>query len=192
MLVETYEVTETMGDGTQECEAEALALIEEMGLEGQQSRVKRTDTGETKRNPYRLMSIDEVFVYGEICPKRTVLTKYADGPVPLRVLQVAAHAKSLFERLEVWHPESAAEKDPVLVGVNGYEWNPRERFILARWGEELLPFSELMTKAAKLYRDRVRGALADAKALIEADISRIESLPDTVLKTSTVPSYRGL
>lgn len=80
MLVETFELEE-VAEQPPELEAEAVALIEKLGLDGQQTRI-----------PYRKMTEEETFVYGILCPMRTPLKKYKEGPIPLRVLQVAAHA----------------------------------------------------------------------------------------------------
>ena len=151
MQVETFEVTETYSDGTVECEAEALELIERLGLDGQQQLVK--GFGETKvRSPYRKMTHEEGVIYKALCPKESDLTEFSESAIPVRVLQVAAHAVGLFDHILVWSAENADVKDPVLVGVNGNKYSTSERFILARWGEELLPLSDL----AKLAGERIR------------------------------------
>jgi hypothetical protein len=88
MKVETYEVEEVKGElETMAADSEAIELCQKLNLQGQLSR---TNIGTATRNPYRLMSCEEMFVYSLLCPKKVELRQYKDGPIPLRVLQVAA------------------------------------------------------------------------------------------------------
>lgn len=150
MEIETYEVEELTTEGRmpEEIEAQALQLIEELGLQGQRERVHKTSEEDPgTRNPYGRMTERERLVYSTICPKSTPVEEYDAGPIPLRVLQVIAHARPLFHELEVWH--EAEDPDPVLVGVNlrpGSTWQ-KLYHLLARWGTELEPFEKLEKKA---------------------------------------------
>lgn len=176
MQVETFEVQEVTTSGKPEDCAEALRLIEELGLEGQQSRNQ-----DGKVCPYRKMTKDEAFVYGVLCSQKTPLNKYSDEPIPLRVLQVAAHAKTQFGALEVWHPENADIKDPVLVGVNGSPYSTQERFILARWGEVLDSFEVLKKRAIETWRSKVEASIVEARAKLESDLASLRANPLSVL-----------
>lgn len=194
MQVETYEVPEVDFEGNVESNDEAVALIEKLELDGQRELIH---PGRGYRTPYRKMTKEEAVVYGAIFEKKTNIAKYKDEPIPLRVLQVAAHAKSLFKELQVWHKPSADIKDPILVGVNGVEWaSDREMFMLARWGDCLVPFAELAQVAAKLLREK---AMDDIKAIIETAKTRmglLESMSDGAFvrgdpKTSVPNVYWG-
>lgn len=165
--VETFEQTETDETGAQESDPEALALIEKLGLRGQQTLVSPAKT----RCPYRQMNAIEMRVYVTLFPDRQDVQDYGKGPIPLRVLQIAAHAKEHFGRVEVWS-ETTQAKDPVLVGVktragrmNGWESN--DMFILARWGEALQPFAALVEAAKARLAERFAGAAKKAKVLAE-------------------------
>ena len=116
MLVETYEVTEIDAEGTPECEAEASELIEKLGLEGQR-KLYRENGNQQTRIPYRKMTAEEKFVFKEVMPRQVELKKYEDGPIPVRVLQIAAHANDLFNHVVVWCPKTSDEKDPLPVGL---------------------------------------------------------------------------
>jgi hypothetical protein len=164
MLVETYEAVETGFDGQVECDAEALAIIEAMGLSGQQKLVAKTEAGDEVRNPYRKMTADEGFIYNLLLTKHTALDKYSDGAIPLRVLQVAAHSK-----------DHADVKDPILVGENGDTWSA-ERFLLARWGEVLEPLNELRKLAAAKLKAKLLGECAKAASHAQADVAAIEAM----------------
>lgn len=151
MQVETFECSETAAEPIEACD-EAVRLMDELGLAGQKELVHPAEkTGFVSRCPYRQITADEMFVYQTLCPTATPLERYNASAIPLRVLQVAAHAKSLgmFKRLQVWDRAAAEVKDPVLVAYTGdaYDWQNNHCFILARWGEELETFATLVGRA---------------------------------------------
>lgn len=149
MEIQTYEVTEATTEGRDSFEIEeaAKALIEELGLEGQQELLREPDdSGVSTRIPYQKMTATERAVYSTLYPQRDSPEKYSSGPIPLRVLQVVAHARTLFDHLEIWGP-AEYDPDPVLVGINGSTYNPTDVFLLARWGDALAPFDELRERA---------------------------------------------
>lgn len=186
MQVETFEVQEVTEAGKEESSAEAIALCEKLGLTGQLER-GATQTGD--RSPYRKMTEAEARIYGALCPTRTPLEKYGDEPIPLRVLQVAAHAKELFSELEIWHPYNADVKDPVLVGLKGNSWN-KERFILARWGAVLESLETLAIQAVKVRRQDLADALAKVDARLRTDKAALESMTDAeILSVGNSPTY---
>lgn len=176
-LVETYEVPEVESDsGVVECDAEALALIEQLGLKGQRELTVKRDDGETVRSPYREMTKEEFFVYSMICPQQTDLGQYKAGPIPLRVLQVASHAREHFPHLEVWHMR-ALPKDPVLVGKK--DKYASEAFILARWGEVLEAWPVLIQQAAAIYRDKAKAAALKVKQEADSFLATLADIPDS-------------
>lgn len=161
MQVETFECVETAAEPIEATE-EAIGLIESLGLTGQNVFVRgkeETGTARDQRCPYREITAEERFVYLTLCPKESSLKNYSASPIPLRVLQIAAHANGLgmFNRLVVWDRESVAVKDPVLVAMTGeYEWSTNNKtFILARWGEELETFAVLLKRACEGARERL-------------------------------------
>ncbi len=183
MQVETFEaisLDEQDGKIVNELVSEeALALVEALGLEGQRRFTVEEEVGGEqveRRNPYREFTAEEMAVYRTVFPRVTALAAYGFSPIPLRVLQVAAHAAPMFEKLEVWHPENVAE-DPLLVGVKGHparEWEKRH-YILARWGDVLVPFEELRDKARRILTTTMRAKLADARAQVEVMAASMEA-----------------
>lgn len=161
MQVETYEVTEQDENGQpMECSEEALALIEQLGLEGQRHYLQPKEDGEVERIPYRKMTEEEAFVYETLFPQQTKIENYRDEPIPLRVLQVASHVREceFFDTLKVWHPKNGDFiEDPLLVGEREIQvrhsetWTQTvvERYILARWGTCLEPFEKLRQMACE-------------------------------------------
>lgn len=168
MQVETFECTETASEPIEATE-EAVSIIEQLDLAGQRELIKpKSDEGFASRCPYRIITAEEEFVYRTLCPTRTRLETYNAGPIPLRVLQIAAHAQSLglFKRLQVWDKESHVVVDPVLIAStkdSDYSWDNNRTFILARWGEVLETFSTLLTKAIAMKRAAL---IQQAEALV--------------------------
>jgi len=171
MKVETYECSEVASEPIEIAE-EAIAIIESLELEGQRKLVRpKTDESQPARCPYREITAEEEFAYRVLCPTTTALEKYEAGPIPLRVLQIACHAKSLrmFKRLEVWHRAVPAVKDPVLVANTGeYDWSSGAKlFILARWGEELEALATSLRLACEIVKERLIQEAIEAKAAVE-------------------------
>jgi hypothetical protein len=199
MKVETYEaisLDEQNGEVVNEAvNEEAMALIETLGLKGQSALLsEREVAGQTvtTRNPYRRMTKEEQHIFGVVMPERTELREYRDGAIPLRALQIAAHAVDLFNSVEVWHPE-AGRDDPILVGVNGQKYSPQELFLLARWGNELCSLDELRTKAAAILTARMRAKVAEARGAVERFGSSIETSIDAFLHGErTAPEFVSL
>lgn len=175
MQVETYEVEKIEQTEMQALAAdgEAALLIEQLGLEGQKTLM----TPETKELiPYRVMTKEEHIVFKALFTERSRVEDYKAGPIPLRVLQVASHARTLelpdFAYLQVWYPKQGID-DPILVARKDSYTDPI--YLLARWGDSLLPFKELASKAEALLVDKARADLLSAKNQIEGLLSDVLS-----------------
>jgi hypothetical protein len=179
MQVETFECSEVSAEPIEACE-EALAIIASLGLSGQEALTAKQDEKPQTRCPYREITKEETFVYGVLCPEQTKLKDYKASPIPLRVLQIAAHAVSLniFEELHVWDRASVVVKDPVLVAIRKHPTRSWERttFILARWGETLETFSVLLQRALEMKRTQVLGRLESVTSKAKMLLDNIDSL----------------
>jgi hypothetical protein len=179
MEVETFECTETAAEPIEASE-EAIALIESLGLDGQRTLIATPENNPTTRMPYREITKEEMFVYGVLCPTKSKLKDYKATPIPLRVLQIAAHAQSLneFETLEVWDRDSVLVKDPVLVGLRpNKQWSwQKDTYILARWGTELETFHVLLQRALEKKRQQVLQRLESVTSKAKMLLDNIDSL----------------
>lgn len=160
MLVETFEQTIERERHPEVCE-EAARLIAELGLSGQESI--GTDSGE--RLPYRQWTDRERRVYSILCPARDDVAAYAADAIPLGVLQVLAHAKSLgvYQGFRILHASGPAVKDPVLIGIphgTNMTWDEGKWHLLARWGAELDEFPAMERQAAAVWKSRLETGLA--------------------------------
>lgn len=194
MKVETYECEETKTEHP-EIAQEAIELINKLGLNGQQQLIAKPAEKPQERCPYREMKKDEIFVLKTLCPQFVDVEKYSAAPMPIRVLQVLEHAKSLqmFERFQVWCAEGEV-KDPVLVAYrNSDTWrNDNHPFILARWAEELDAWPQLVKKALQVWKEKAKLSLAKIKSQIERDMKLVEENDSIVLPTKKEDvSYYG-
>lgn len=191
MQVQTYECEET-AEETVEMTAEAIALIEKLGLEGQQALIGADEeSGEKQRVPYREMNGEELFVFRTLCPHRQKLQDYKQSPIPIRVLQVASYATELnfFDRLVVWDTESQTVPDPVLIGETGSEWSAT-RYLLARWGEHLDEWPAMIAAAARKQRQVIKAKLLEIRQKVIARLATIDDEPDAELVAArAVPAY---
>lgn len=182
MQVETFECSETASEPIEAGE-EAIALIESLGLRGQKALVGTNEkTAQDERSPYREMRRDEQFVYSMLCPEKMTADEYDAAPIPLRVLQVMAHAKSLglFNSFQIWDKESVAVKDPVLVARVGEEWQSNAKlYILARWGEVLESWPTLLAQAIKIFNEKRKSAFAKIIKTCQAEMaSEVTEVPE--------------
>ena len=174
MQVETYEFGEVAADGEPlEHDDESLQLIEQLGLEGQRKLIAGAGD-EATRIPYRKMTKEESLVYEQLFTRKTPINDYADEPLPLRVLQVAAHAHDIFDSVVVWHEPNADINDPILVGLKEEEI-VTEQFILARWGAALAPFSELKKAAGQVRRRELQHLAAQLQVKVTAFLNTVEA-----------------
>lgn len=171
MKVETFE--QAVEHHPEACEA-ADELIRSLGLVGQRELTSPNDG--MARCPYRQWTAIEHEVYSLLCPSVDKVEDYRADTIPLRVLQVLAHAKTLgvYESFEVWHAASPAVKDPVLVGVPlDQPWRRDRRHLLARWGAELDEFPVMMRQAGAIKRKNMLAAANAGMAKMRGWLDRI-------------------
>lgn len=167
MSVETFECTETASEPIEMAE-EAISLIESLGLDGQRELVRpREGQARGERFPYREMTDEEEFVYRVLCPEAYPIKEYSRSPIPVRVLQVAAHAQEFFDSIVVWDKASADTKDPVLVGIRKVD-SREHNYILARWGNELDEWPAMLKQALDKHRQSLKAQCERAIAELRA------------------------
>lgn len=166
MEIETYECeTVPSADFTEE----AIALAERLGATGQEAFYRK----DKPVQPYRLMTPEEHAVYKLAFPIREEISKYETGPIPIRVLQVAAHAKELIEgTLVIWH-QGAGKDDPLLTLRQGSEWGGKY-FLLARWGDALEEFAVLRNRAIQRFALTAKAKLLACKQEIESALLNVD------------------
>lgn len=177
MKIEIYEIEPQDSEiATLAAEDEARDICEKLGLKGQ---LALSENESQTVFPYRVMTKLEQLVYDIHCPHKTKLEDYRSEAIPVRVLQVAAHATDckFLNHLRVWHPEDA-KLDPVLVGyMTEYGGG---LYILARWGAVWKDFPTLVKEAKVIWKTRRQAAIKRAeqkfisvKATIDTDVDSL-------------------
>lgn len=181
MEVETYEAIEReTAEHAPEMEAEAVELIETLGLEGQKKLLRPDEETGQRRNPYRRMTEQENRVYGALLDTKCKPEDFDMEVMPLRVLQVLHHSREVFDKVKVWYTDDAAVDDPILVGYldrkeHGLGGYGDAMFLLCRWGKELLPFRDLKEQAAEKLMEEWRRDAEKAKHTADVFLAALES-----------------
>lgn len=179
MQVETYECEETAAE-TIEASEEALALVEELGLDGQKTLLCPPKAGDTARRcPYPEATVEQIRVFSLVCPIRFALTLYSRCPMPLRVLQVASHATALgiFDRLEIWDHPSQDTKDPILVAHTRPQYQSDNKIhFLARWGDTLDEWPALVRIAKRTNHELQLRDMRSKQKRAAAEVASLEAM----------------
>lgn len=187
MLIQTYEIEEIANSeaSTMAADAEAIELIQQLGLSGQ---LKLSNPETATRFPYPRLSASQAAVFETLFPEKASVRDYAQGIIPLRVLQVIAFCKDQpqTKHLEIWHAESVKE-DPILIGAP--ESYSSERYLLARWGDALPTFEEMTEKALVKAEAVMRADMGKALSKLKGFLENTKDIARAYLATGSKPSY---
>lgn len=179
MQVEVYDERELdHATLTPECDAEALALIKELGLNNQ-----RNESG--ARIAYPIPTAEQGFAIENIFAAATKLSDYNAGCIPLRVLKEIKkyQSENPGHTLIVRHCPPAQIKDPVLVafcasGKDAWgalqtqpDWSKFQ--LIARWGDALESWATLIARATEIATARHLEALTEMASKIDRERKRI-------------------
>jgi len=192
MRVETYECQETAAEPIEATE-EAIALMDELGLEGQQKLVSVDENKQPRRCPYSEATEEQMFIMNYVVPKIVKIESYNSGPIPLRVLQVVSRAKSIgMEDIVVRCKNTQQVDDPIVTGTMHLDpdsaWMTTT-FLLARWGEELTSWTKLGQIALAGYKVQFKQKLAKIKQVIIVDEAALAHVDLPSASKAGMPAY---
>lgn len=153
---------------------EWVKVCNELGLVQQ---LARAGTVEKVGNPYLKIDPRSERVYKMLCPCSDPFTAYEASTIPLDILQEInrCHQNAWFDKIEIWYDDKSP--DPFVVGniekVKGQYWNV-DKFLIARWGDELLPFEQLVAKAIQRFKNRYKMALVKLRADCDQRLQDVE------------------
>ena len=194
--VETYEIEDAKHSdaSTMALDAEASELIEKLGLSGQKS-LQNPET--LTRCPYPVAEEETLILFRALNSESCKPEEYSLDPIPVRVLQVLAHAKDLnfFSSFTIWYPNSARVEDPVLVASRtwrrpGMNWDCTDTYVLARWGKMLQPLEKLRKEALVNLREQAIIKLAKIRGELVAAEETMKTTQD--IKLLSYPFYANL
>ena len=173
MAVEIYlepELEEMVG--SVEVTEEWKQLAEELGMEGQLKLIAPKSGEESDKNPspYIHMNAKAERVFAILCPEVVDYKKYDKSTIPRDVLREIAMVKRLnfFDKICIWYDD--ASPDPLVVGyikMGNYEY---VKHMIARFGDELLPFEELESKSIRRLKKRMTDRLKSALSAIDSTV----------------------
>jgi hypothetical protein len=173
MAVEVYlepELEEMVG--SVEVTEEWKQLAEELGMEGQLKLIAPKSGEESDKNPspYIHMNAKAERVFAILCPEVVDYKKYDKSTIPRDVLREIAMAERLkfFDKICIWYDD--ASPDPLVVGyikVGTYEY---VKHMIARFGDELLPFEELERKSINRLKKRMTDKLKSSLSAIDSTV----------------------
>lgn len=178
MAIETFLIEEAEALITDvELNEEWKQKVEELGLEGQKSLC---NPGKSPI-PFVRLKKGEERMFEELCPNRTSVKDYKEDTIPLRVLSLIALAEKegYFGKIEIWH--NYGSPDPIAVGYKknsegkADKWTNDGIFIIARWGDELRSFAELLSIAKKQW-------IETQKTILQEKLNAIESIANRYFK----------
>ena len=173
MAVEIYlepELEEMVG--SVEVTEEWKQLAEELGMEGQLKLITPKSGEESDKNPspYIHMNAKAERVFAILCPEVVDYKKYDKSTIPRDVLREIAMAERLkfFDKICIWYDD--ASPDPLVVGyikMGNYEY---VKHMIARFGDELIPFEELERKSINRLKKRMTDKLKSALSSIDSTV----------------------
>lgn len=172
------------------CEAEAIVLIESLGLEGQQELLVPTERdSHGARLPYLKLTSEQQSVFQLLYPQETGMSVLSSPILPSPVQEIANHAKEVFKELFVWERANNSSQDNlVLIGCNDTLMH-RDMFLLARWGNALEPYSSLKEKATSVFRRNRKNRLIEIVEQANALIETADNHPSNLCIGLSLPSF---
>jgi hypothetical protein len=121
-------------------------------------QLKKIGKVEKIANPYMKLDPRSERVYEMLCPRKELYTTYKASTLPLEVLQEIRRCKEneWFPVIAIWYDDKSP--DPFLIGYDSKKVDAN-KFLIARWGDELLPFEHLLEKAIYRYKEAYKLAL---------------------------------
>ena len=182
-MIEVYEVeSPTLAEN----EAQHLELLASLGLTGQMGLIAKEGNG-TAINHYRAMDEADKRLVKALCPNECKLDEFDREVVPYRVLEIAANAtkNGWFNELRVCYTDN--NPDPFLVGIVTKEHKRYDgttvmledkRFLIARWGDELMSWPDLLKRAKEIWKAENTASLKNAIVEATAKLESLESKAD--------------
>ena len=173
-------------------DSEHQDLVESLGLNGQK---RLREAASDNIIPFPIMTAEKYQVYTLCFPERCSPKDFIVETIPTRVLKLLKFVQdqNLFTNLVIHATSSATVVDPVLIGtldIKHPTHNYTERtnyYLLARWGNSLLPFTELVKHARAIGITKRKAAINKIKGLIAlAEAQDMETVPLSVFVNEPV------
>jgi hypothetical protein len=156
---------------SEEVTAEWTQLVKDLGMEGQLKLIEPKSSGEIKNpSPYIHMNAKAERVFSIICPQVIDYKRYDKSTIPREVLKEIALAEKekYFDKICIWYDD--ASPDPLVVGYIKEGSYSYIKHMIARFGDEILPFDELEVKATNRLHKRMVEKLTAELASVQLTV----------------------
>jgi hypothetical protein len=173
MKTEIFIELELMELETTEASEEWANICLDLGLEGQTKLIEKSP--ELKPPPYR--AID---------PEKSTVESFSVSTIPLDIIREYKKCKDngWYNELFIYYDNKSP--DPFLIGKLTDGWNSPYHLI-ARWGDELLPFEELEIKAVNRLLNDAKVSLIEIKSKIDYYLQNPQDFVQMMLGKNELP-----
>ena len=123
-------------------------LVTDLGMVGQLQNTNQKDGAYVNPIPYTSLNKKWLRIFKTLCGAKSLYNKYSKSTIPVEALHEIKLCvdNNYFSAIEVWYDDNAP--DPLIIGVCNTEnkWE-KNYFLIARFGDEILPFELLEQKA---------------------------------------------
>lgn len=164
-------------------------LCKDLSMEGQLS-LCNSQEGNINPPPYTYMDPKTQRIVSVLCPRKVLAKDYKASTIPLDVLKEISKASAGGWYSKIWICYDDVSDDPFVIGLlnNSVSFNGNLHMI-ARWGNEILPFEILEKKAIERMKKAVKSSYRNLKKEIDFVFEDIDSYCEGLLTgNSVVPS----
>lgn len=152
-------------------------LAEKLNLDGQKTVVEDG----TKLIPFKEVSPRELRAIRAYLGSFNSIEKFDYSPIPVRVLEVLSEWKHVFDQVIVFYSDNSEKVDPIAVGKIERD-GKLKYYLIARWGEELIPYDELIQKGIETIKRNLKTTFTKAKVDAEKILENIDFYVEEALK----------
>ncbi len=140
--------------------------VNELGLDGQLKLIEK----DGNPSPYTFMNNKMIKVFAVLCPTVVDYKDYCKSTIPIEVLSHIAlcEKEKYFNKLKIWYDDMSP--DPILVGYIKTDSYRYTQHLIARWGDEILPYEVLEGKAIKRIEGLMKSKFETALKTVENNV----------------------
>lgn len=154
--------------------------VESLGLAGQLKLMQNASNSSASPNPFTPMNTVMQRVYETLCPSKMNYKDYDKSAIPVEVLDLIALAEreGYFVDIKIWYDDKTP--DPIAVGYGSHQYEfMRPKFLIAKWGDVIEPFDQLLLRARKIFFKQRKAELQNK--MIESK-QKLESIQVDVVR----------
>lgn len=167
---------------------EWFEICSELGL---QSQLRLADRSEDKKAPpYMYVDPKTGAIIKTLCPVQIEYKKYKASTIPLDVLKEIhkCEKNNWYREIAICYDDKSP--DPFVVGFthDSDKWRS-DIHLIARWGNELLPFEQLEHKALERVKAGATAAARELKQKMDTALENMDEFAKDLLNGTAIPQF---